>query len=52
MKSRRDSVSYCECKRCGHEWYSRIKIPALCPKCHSPYWDKEKGDSECKIVSQ
>ncbi len=42
-KQRRDSVRYCVCKRCDWEWWARIKIPAACPRCHSPYWDKEKG---------
>lgn len=35
-----------KCKRCSHEWAARhgrkredVKI---CPKCKSPYWDKEK----------
>lgn len=28
------------CKRCGHEWVPRISSPAVCPKCHSPYWNK------------
>jgi len=31
------------CKRCGHTWIPRIpKTPKQCPKCHSPYWSKEK----------
>jgi predicted Zn-ribbon and HTH transcriptional regulator len=28
------------CKRCGHKWIPRISSPAVCPNCHSPYWDK------------
>ena len=38
-----------ECMRCGHEWYPRHKPDEdsmievrICPKCKSPYWDKEK----------
>jgi predicted Zn-ribbon and HTH transcriptional regulator len=32
-----------ECKRCGHKWYPRKpEKPRVCPKCKSPYWDKEK----------
>lgn len=31
------------CKRCGHSWYPRGPTrPKNCPKCNSPYWDKEK----------
>ena len=31
-----------ECNRCGHKWVPRISSPAVCPKCHSPYWDRER----------
>jgi len=34
------------CLRCKHEWIPRTKIderPITCPKCKSPYWDKEKS---------
>ena len=30
------------CKRCDHRWVARIPRPAVCPKCHTPYWNKEK----------
>jgi len=32
------------CHRCGHEWRPRNfkERPAVCPKCKSPYWHKEK----------
>lgn len=31
------------CLRCGHCWYPRKpEKPTVCPKCKSPYWDKEK----------
>jgi NAD-dependent SIR2 family protein deacetylase len=39
------------CKRCGHEWESKLgrmfkskkpRIPKSCPKCKSYSWDKEK----------
>jgi len=29
------------CKRCGHEWIPRMASPRVCPKCKSPYWEKE-----------
>jgi len=32
-----------KCERCKHEWAPRKKgIPIICPKCKSPYWNKEK----------
>lgn len=38
-----------QCTRCAHKWvpryyYSADKSmipPKVCPKCKSPYWDKE-----------
>ncbi|KKK90963.1 hypothetical protein LCGC14_2717700, partial [marine sediment metagenome] len=31
------------CNRCGYEWIPRSdKRPKNCPKCASPYWDKER----------
>lgn len=31
------------CKRCTHEWYPRTpEKPLICPKCKSPYWDRER----------
>jgi len=42
------------CKRCGHEWYPKptplgeVKEPIVCPKCKSPYWNKEKQNSQYK----
>ena len=31
-----------KCKRCGHEWVARKPNVRVCPKCKSPYWDKDK----------
>ena len=32
-----------ECKRCEHEWIPRTEVyPKLCPKCKSPYWDRDR----------
>ncbi len=33
-----------KCYRCNHEWLpkDKDKIPKVCPKCKSPYWDKPK----------
>lgn len=30
------------CKRCGHGWYPTQPEIRICPKCKSPYWDKER----------
>ena len=31
-----------EPSRCGHEWRPRfVQKPEICPKCKSPYWDRE-----------
>ena len=43
-----------ECTRCGHRWRPRTplteRIPKVCPKCKSPYWDRERtkmtGDAD------
>jgi len=31
-----------KCERCGHEWIPRTEEVIVCPKCKSPYWNKEK----------
>jgi predicted Zn-ribbon and HTH transcriptional regulator len=34
---------FSKCERCGHSWKRRSeKLPKTCPKCRSPYWDKER----------
>jgi len=34
-----------KCKRCGHKWAQRkLEKPRICPKCKSPYWDKERHE--------
>ena len=30
------------CLRCGKTWIGRTPFPAVCPKCHSPYWRTKK----------
>lgn len=32
------------CRRCGHTWVPReaAQPPRVCPKCKSPYWDRER----------
>lgn len=33
-----------KCKRCNHEWHPKLldRLPEVCPKCKSPYWDRER----------
>jgi hypothetical protein len=36
-----------ECTRCHYKWAGRPNVtggqrPATCPKCGSPYWDRER----------
>lgn len=36
-----------KCNRCNHEWLPRsnkvpLEPPVNCPKCNSPYWNKER----------
>jgi Zn finger protein HypA/HybF involved in hydrogenase expression len=35
-------MSKLQCKRCSHEWYPKQPEVRLCPKCKSPYWDRER----------
>ena len=36
-------INIYDCLRCGHEWPSRKeRLPKVCPKCKSPYWNKPK----------
>jgi predicted Zn-ribbon and HTH transcriptional regulator len=31
------------CNRCNHSWWARsLSLPKVCPKCKSPYWNKER----------
>jgi len=33
------------CKRCGHEWFSRLnRKPVCCPKCKSYFYDQERKE--------
>ncbi len=35
-----------QCERCQHIWVPRVssgdELPAVCPKCKSPYWNKPR----------
>lgn len=34
------------CTRCGHYWKPRNGKPKACPKCNSPYWDRDRQVKE------
>jgi hypothetical protein len=36
------NIPIAKCKRCSHEWTPRRRNVTICPKCKSPYWNKEK----------
>ena len=37
------------CKRCLHTWFPRhVELPVKCPKCQSPYWNKERIKRKAK----
>jgi hypothetical protein len=37
------SIPELKCKRCGHSWVPRrVNLPKVCPKCKSPYWNKDR----------
>ncbi len=39
-----------KCKRCPHKWYQRTpKKPVSCPKCKSPYWNRERRVKASKV---
>ena len=35
-----------ECKRCSYRWIPRKMDIRICPKCKSPYWDKDKNSKK------
>ena len=36
-------ITRLECKRCHHKWVPKKEEIRICPKCKSPYWDREKN---------
>jgi hypothetical protein len=48
MKSGRDFYKKgdrANCTRCFHDWKARKDGEIMCcPKCGSPYWDRERGE--------
>ncbi len=39
-------INIFKCLRCYHEWASKQEHPTICPKCKSPYWDREPKASK------
>lgn len=38
-----DSITKLTCNRCGKSWWPKSpKLPLQCPKCRSPYWNRER----------
>lgn len=38
-------VKVCRCRRCNHEWASRVDMPRMCPNCQSKKWDSDDANS-------
>lgn len=36
------NITKLECKRCKHKWVPTKEEIRICPKCKSPYWDRDK----------
>lgn len=36
-------IHYMKCRRCDYRWAPRKTEVRVCPKCHSPYWDRPRG---------
>ena len=44
----KDTIKKVKCKRktCGHTWWPKKPgRPNVCPKCHSPLWDKDEQNN-------
>ena len=39
-------INIFKCLRCSHEWASKQEHPRICPRCKSPYWDREPKASK------
>lgn len=43
MPEEQRMVTVYHCARCRHEWLPRSeRRPEICPRCKSPYWDRER----------
>lgn len=39
-----------KCRRCDHEWQSRVEEPQSCPRCKSYIWNK--GENMKEAINQ
>ncbi len=48
----RQMLTVRRCTRCGHKWTPRdfTKLAAVCPKCSSPLWNRERVLDRCTAV--
>lgn len=46
MGEKKIQIKVYDCERCFHTWQPRLeRVPTVCPRCKSPYWNKKKlGD--------
>lgn len=45
----KDVILKLQCKRCTHEWFpKRTTKPKVCPKCKSPYWNRERTKKKAR----
>ena len=38
------TLSQLQCSRCSHRWIPRKREVRVCPRCHSPYWDRPRSE--------
>ena len=38
------NIGKVSCKRCGYSWYPRKPEVRVCPKCKSPYFDRDRKE--------
>lgn len=52
MAKQKISIWQYICERCEHKWLPRDaesdepKLPRVCPKCKSPYWNSPRKDAK------
>jgi len=45
------TITQLTCQRCGRKWFpTRLTLPAHCPGCNSPYWNKPKDNHDVNNV--
>jgi Zn finger protein HypA/HybF involved in hydrogenase expression len=46
-----NTIPTATCQRCKHIWKKRTETPTICPKCHSPYWNKQRRTLIKKLIT-